>query len=41
MPNVVYANRDYALPGSVDGRLYPGVTRGEYVHPKVLEESIH
>lgn len=36
---VVYANHDYALPGFVDGGPYPGVSRGEYVDRKALEET--
>ena len=28
IPNVVYTNHDYALPGFVDGGPYPGISRG-------------
>jgi len=39
LPNVVYTNHDYALPGFIDGGPYPGVTRGEYVDRDVLERT--
>jgi endoglucanase len=38
LPNAVYTNHDYALPGFIDGGPYPGVSRGEYVDKEVLHE---
>ena len=38
-PDTVYAVHDYALPGFIDGGPYPGVSRGEWVDRKVLEET--
>src|SRR5262249_9976740 len=39
LPNVVYTNHDYALPGFVDGGDYPGLSRGEYVDRAALERK--
>lgn len=39
LPNVVYTNHDYALPGFIDGGPYPGVSRGKYVDKEVLHET--
>jgi len=38
LPNTVYAAHDYALPGFIDGGGYPGVTRGQYVDRRRVEE---
>jgi endoglucanase len=39
LPNIVYTNHDYALPGFVDGGPYPGYSRGVYVDRDVLEST--
>ena len=39
LPNVVYTNHDYALPGFIDGGVYPGVSRGQYVDRDALERT--
>ncbi len=39
IPNVVYTNHDYALPGFVDGGPYPGVSRGRYVDRNALRDT--
>jgi endoglucanase len=39
LPNVVYTNHDYALPGFVDAGAYPGETRGEYVDRDAIERK--
>jgi hypothetical protein len=39
LPNVVYTNHDYALPGLASGSIYPGETRGEYFDKEVLAET--
>lgn len=39
LPNVVYTNHDYALPGFIDGGSYPGYSRGIYVDRDVLEAT--
>jgi endoglucanase len=39
IPNVVYTNHDYALPGFVDGGPYPGVSRGRYVDRQALRDT--
>jgi hypothetical protein len=39
LPNAVYTNHDYALPGFVDGGAYPGVSRGVYVDRDALERK--
>ena len=38
-PNVVYTTHDYALPGFIDGGLYPGISRGVFVDREVLERT--
>jgi hypothetical protein len=38
-PLVVYTNHDYALPGFIDGGPYPGISRGQYVDKRVVEET--
>jgi len=39
LPNIVYTNHDYALPGFIDGGPYPGYSRGVYVDRDVLEST--
>ena len=39
LPNVVYTNHDYALPGLVRDSVYPGEARGEYFDKEVLAET--
>jgi endoglucanase len=39
LPNVVYTNHDYALPGFVDGGPYPGESRGQFVDPSALKRK--
>ncbi len=39
IPNAVYTNHDYALPGFVWGGPYPGVTRGRYIDREALRET--
>lgn len=39
LPNTVYTAHDYALPGFIDGGPYPGISRGEYVDRRRLEET--
>ncbi|MDY0094104.1 MAG: cellulase family glycosylhydrolase [Candidatus Vecturithrix sp.] len=39
LPNVVYTNHDYALPGFIDGGPYPGYSRGISVDRDVLEAT--
>lgn len=36
---VIYANHDYALPGFINGGIYPGFTGNTYVDKTVLEEK--
>jgi aryl-phospho-beta-D-glucosidase BglC (GH1 family) len=37
LPNVVYSNHHYPLPGFIDGGLYPGESRGEYFDKDVVK----
>jgi aryl-phospho-beta-D-glucosidase BglC (GH1 family) len=39
LPNVVYTNHDYALPGLRDGGPYPGVSRGKYVDRQAVKDG--
>ncbi len=39
IPNAVYTNHDYALPGFVWGGPYPGVTRGRTIDRAVLRDT--
>lgn len=39
LPNVVYTNHDYALPGLIDGGPYPGMSRGKYVDKQAVKDG--
>ncbi len=39
LPNAVYSNHQYPLPGSITGGPYPGESRGEYVDKEVVAED--
>ncbi len=38
LPNVVYSNHHYPLPGFIDGGPYPGKSRGEYFDREVVAD---
>jgi len=40
LPNVVYALHNYAVPGFIDGRDYPGISRGKYFDKMVLHDEL-
>ena len=39
LPNVVYTNHDYALPGLITGGPYPGISRGKHVDRQVVKDG--
>lgn len=39
-PNVVYTTHDYPAPGRIDGRDYPGETKGRMYDKKVIEQDL-
>jgi endoglucanase len=40
LPNVVYALHNYAVPGFIDGKEYPGISRGEFYDKDVLYDKL-
>jgi endoglucanase len=38
LPNAVYTNHDYAMPGLIDGGPYPGVSRGQRFDRQALKD---